>query len=212
MSAEETRRRLLEAAGQVFAERGFERATGKEICHLARTNAAAINYHFDGKAGLYAATLIEAHRRLLPLEAMTGLVAGARNPVAQLRAVIDLITGALVGPLSRSWVLRVLSREMLSPSDAIDALREQELVPKARVLRGVVGALMQLPDDHPAVSRACINILAPPIFLLIGPRQTMARAFPGLRFTPDDAPALSRHLLRYALGGLAAVARDAKAR
>ena len=49
------RARLLEAAGQVFAEQGFEAATGKEIAERAGVNAAGVNYHFGSLEGLYAA-------------------------------------------------------------------------------------------------------------------------------------------------------------
>ena len=42
-----TRAVVLEAAGKVFAERGFAEATSKEICERAGTNGAAVNYYFD---------------------------------------------------------------------------------------------------------------------------------------------------------------------
>ena len=38
-----TRRRLLEAAGEVFAEHGFRAATVQEICRRADANIAAVN-------------------------------------------------------------------------------------------------------------------------------------------------------------------------
>src|SRR3954451_22724831 len=41
-----TRQRLLEVAGEVFAEQGFKNATVREICKRAEANVAAINYHF----------------------------------------------------------------------------------------------------------------------------------------------------------------------
>ena len=47
-----TRQRVLEAAGEVFAERGFRAATVREICQRAKANLAAVNYHFGDKERL----------------------------------------------------------------------------------------------------------------------------------------------------------------
>ena len=49
-----TRERLLEAAGDVFAERGYRLARVVDICARAGANVAAVNSHFGGKAALYA--------------------------------------------------------------------------------------------------------------------------------------------------------------
>jgi AcrR family transcriptional regulator len=48
-----TRLNLLEAAGEVFAKKGFWNATNEDICSKANANTAAINYHFGSKENLY---------------------------------------------------------------------------------------------------------------------------------------------------------------
>jgi len=59
-SGEDTKRRLMEAAGAVFSEQGFKAATVRTICRQAKANVAAVHYHFGGKEGLYTALLSEA--------------------------------------------------------------------------------------------------------------------------------------------------------
>ena len=57
----ETRNRLIEAAGEVFAEQGFRNATVRDICDRAGANLASVNYHFQSKEQLYATVLRHAH-------------------------------------------------------------------------------------------------------------------------------------------------------
>ena len=62
MSQDDTKTRLLEAAGEEFAEKGFEGATIRSIIERAKANIAAVNYHFGDKERLYIQAVIEAHR------------------------------------------------------------------------------------------------------------------------------------------------------
>jgi AcrR family transcriptional regulator len=208
-----TRRQLLEAAGQVFAEKGFDRATGKEICERAGANTAAVNYYFGGMAGLYTAVIAEAHSRLVPFKAVSTAIAGKADAKAKLEAVLALVVQAITGPVSSSWVLRVLGREIVAPSPGVDALRQlrdTEFLPKTRIMRSLVGELMGLPADHQAVARGCISIMAPCFLLLIFDRRMLKRAFPNLGLDPDDGPTVVRHMVQYALAGLSAVAAGAR--
>src|ERR1700758_521994 len=59
-SEENTRDRILTAAGEVFAEQGFEGATIRAITERAGVNVAAVNYHFRDKAELYTRVVVDA--------------------------------------------------------------------------------------------------------------------------------------------------------
>jgi len=205
-----TRPELLEAAGQVFAEKGFHRATGREICDRAHANPAAINYYFGGMEGLYAAVIEEAHGRLLTLEKLSSAIEGKADARAKLKAIIELAVDLLSGPISSSWVLRVFGREILSPSAALGALIDKQGIPKARILRSIVAELMALPEDDPAVARGCFTLIAPCAMLLVADRQSLQRLLPGLDPGQKNAPALARHFLRYALAGLEAVGQESR--
>ena len=204
-----TQLQLLEAAGQEFAEKGFERTTAKEICERAGTNTAAVNYYFGGIEGLHAAVLEEARNRLFSADAVSKAVAGKSDPKARLEAVLEVVARALTGPLSSSWVFRVLGRELVSPSSMLET-KEKVILPRARLLRQFIAELMKLPEDHPAVARGCVSLMAPICMLILADRDHLARALPAMGLKPDDAPAIARHMFRYALAGMEAVALDAR--
>src|SRR5262249_15839113 len=108
-------------------------------------------------------------------------------------------------PMSSAWEPHVLAREIVAPSAVLDELREHELLPKSRLLRSIVGELMGLPADHPAVARSSISIVGPIIMLLVVDRTTLKRLFPSLGVGPKDGKALARHFFDFAVAGLGAV-------
>lgn len=56
-SKEDTRERLIEAATTLFAQRGFDGTSVKELADAAGVNVSLISYHFGGKENLYRACL-----------------------------------------------------------------------------------------------------------------------------------------------------------
>src|ERR1700761_7793413 len=83
-----TRRRLIDAAGEIFADVGFERATIKQITDRAGASLAAVNYHFSDKQELYYEVLLEAQRAsIATMQSFEQLPADA-PPQQQLTAFI----------------------------------------------------------------------------------------------------------------------------
>lgn len=203
-----TRQQLLEAAGQVFAEHGYARATSKEICARAGANAAAVNYHFGGKDGLYAAVLEEAHDRLVSLDMLAATGQGDVDPRKKLRSLLTRLFGEIASRGAGGWELRVLGREVIAPSPMMDALLTHQIAPKAKYVRTIIAQIMRVPVDHPAVSRSVINLLGPVVFMVITSPALQQKVAPDLQPAPE---ALAEHMISYALGGMQAVARRARA-
>jgi AcrR family transcriptional regulator len=188
-----TRERLLDAAGQIFAAQGYDGATAKEIAERAGTNAAAVNYHFGGLDGLYAAVLMEAQARAVTHgEDVQTLLTGAQPFEDKLRAVIALVVkGAL--STDGSWVLRLLGRELINPSELARGLMGETVAPRVARGRAVVGAYVGLPADDPRVALACMSIAAPLQLLLIGDRRLLQTVHPSLKLSPGHEDVLVDH-------------------
>jgi AcrR family transcriptional regulator len=202
-----TKAQILEAAGEVFAEKGFDRATGKEIAERAGSNSAAVNYYYGGIEGLYADVLVEAHRRLLTYDKIVALAESPGEPTEKLKSLIGLIARRITGPESSSWALRVLSREILSPSSVFPVLVKQEILPKKLVVTGIIGEILDRPHDDPVVTRCTLNIIAPFAMLLVGNRQIFTQVLPGFNSgEPEVQEQIVEHFQRFALAGLTATA------
>ena len=200
-----TRQRLMAAAGHVFAEQGFDRATGKEICKRADVNTAAINYHFGGIEGLYLAVLDEIRGHLAVADAAAEAIVAAADGRDKLRAAFALIVGATLRSDASAWMGQVLGRELIVPSRASEALWKKGRL-RVAMLKREIAKVMELPEDHPAVERGCVSVLAPIHWLLIVDRRLIKRIFPNLGLGPSDADVLVDHMTDYAFAGLRAVA------
>jgi len=198
-----TRLHILDTAGQVFADKGYAGATSKEICERAGTNMAAVNYHFGSRDDLYRAVLVEAHRQFLSLEDLAEIADSAAGAPARLRALM----AQLVENAARSgapWGFRVLLREVMMPSPLISALVDDAVLPKARIVLGLVAEILGLPPDHPAVHRSLIFVIFPCAGLAIAPQAVRGRILPGL---DASRPGLLDDMMRFIMAGLQAMAR-----
>ncbi|MFW6154133.1 MAG: TetR/AcrR family transcriptional regulator [Planctomycetota bacterium] len=83
--AADSRRRLLDAAIEVFADRGPGAATLEEICARADLNKRLVYHYFGSKEALYAAALAVVYEQFFSLEVELGSML---LPVEQLLATL----------------------------------------------------------------------------------------------------------------------------
>jgi len=104
-------------AGPLFAERGFEEATVREICERAGANVAAVNYYFGSKERLYIETLSHVCASRPDEQIFRQWPPG--TPVAEkLRHFIHSILSHLLAGSAESWEARLMMREITKPTEA----------------------------------------------------------------------------------------------
>jgi AcrR family transcriptional regulator len=142
-----TRDRLIEAAGEEFAEKGFEVARIRTICERAGANVAAVNYHFGDKEQLYIQVVLEAHRFGIEAEGAEGDHGG--SPAEQLRDFIHhFLCQVLAISRPDDWRHHVLVREMLHPTSASDVLIREAIRPKFKRLTQIMRRFCPDADDR----------------------------------------------------------------
>ena len=140
-----TRERLLETAGEIFAEKGFKGATVREIIDRAGVNIAAVNYYFRDKERLY----IEAvkHAACGEPEAPRLEWPPGTAPAVKLRDFIRFQLFKFLDPSRPPWLARLIMRELTQPSEACAELVREYIEPKSKILIGILRDL--LPPNTP---------------------------------------------------------------
>ena len=109
-----TRRKVVEAAGEIFADHGFQDATVREICARAGVNVAAVNYYFGDKAALY----VEVLRESLCSARFDSPVSASPEDV--LRGMIRGMCRRMMDTERPSWAYRIMAHELARPTPALD--------------------------------------------------------------------------------------------
>ena len=190
--------RLLEAAGEVFAEKGFKGATVREIIDRAGVNIAAVNYYFRNKERLY----IEAVKHVARIGTDAELTWPADKPPAEkLREFIYFHVRGLLDPNKPAWHARLMMREMSHPSAACTELVRDYIEPKSRILAGILRELLPPDSQRRRIFLTVCSIIGqcifhcshkPVIMLLAGEEE----------YKHLDPTAVAEHITQFSLRAL----------
>jgi AcrR family transcriptional regulator len=203
---ERARTRLLCEASRIFAEKGFAKASTREICVAAGLNVAAIHYHFGDKEGLYRSVLLG------PIQGLASQLAGFDDPGLTLAESLHRLLGPFVGadvpPAVADEGVRLYLREMIEPTPVFTAAIAQHIGPVheriARLLARHIG--LAEPDDD--VHRLVFGLIAMAHDYCMS-REFMRAVAPRLLDGPDALPRARDRLLEW---GVALVAHERQRR
>lgn len=158
----DVRWRILNAAVQVFAERGFDGASVRDLTERAGVNIAAINYYFGGKEALYLRA-VEAAYHECGLEPQAMDLPAELPARERLRRMIGmLVTNHLQQPNPAAMSLMI--REMLQPTTpTCNEWVERMIRPIAHRLFAILRELMPEVDAN-TCWRTGFSIVAQSLF------------------------------------------------
>jgi AcrR family transcriptional regulator len=136
-----TRERIIDAAGEIFAERGFDSTTIRDICQSAGANVAAVNYYFGDKQRLYVEAVVRAHRWRMERAQLPEWSSDSSPEDKLIDFITTFIRRVRTGP-DDTWHTRLIMREIANPSDACAELVQSSIRPQFEVLLGILRELL----------------------------------------------------------------------
>jgi AcrR family transcriptional regulator len=208
----ETRRRLLDSAGEAFAENGFHATTVREICRRAKANVAAVNYHFRDKDELYQNVFEEAccvAQEHFSEETRAAMASG-NPPRERLHAFIQQYLQRMLSPGRPAWQGKLMAREMMDPTATLDRIVNTIIRPNAQLLGEIVGEITGLPVQDPQRWLIAASIIAQCLFYMHC-KPVIVRLRPEFKYDAQMIEDLTEHITAFSWAALTGMKRtDAK--
>jgi len=200
ITSDQTRNRLIEAAGEMFAELGFHHTTVRQICQRAGANIAAVNYHFGDKTGLYT-EVVRQSMRAAQLDRVRAAFDQSASPEQILRAVIKARLESLRSLDLSDWHFRIFAHELAKPTPAMNVVVNEAIRPLYSRMCKLLGSMLALPPEHER-TRLCAHSIIGQILFYAFARPVINRLAPEMKVTATQIDLIANHISEFSLAYL----------
>jgi len=196
-----TRNRLLNAACEIFAEKGYRNAKVAEICRRAGANVAAVNYYFGDKASLYS----EAWQHAFNEYAMPDSFMPAHTSLEdQLRHYIHSLIRNFMEKGLQGYFSRLYLMELANPTGLIQDTWHDLIEPRRQKLLGIICKIIGADTANETVLFCEMSIISQCRALLtINPKDL--EYLLGQVLSQNLIKRLADHIASFSLAGIGAV-------
>ena len=196
--ADGTRAKLLDAAGQVFAESGFQAATVREICTRAGVNVALVNYHFGDKRELYEEVL---RYSIGSTKNEAKVFDSDLPPEEALRELILATLQRMCRADRPGWHFRLMVHELAQPTPAMKTVINETMRPMYDRFRDLIGEMLGLSPDADK-TRLCTHSVLSQVVDYAKSRNIHSNLWPELELTPARIAQIADHITEFSLAYL----------
>ncbi len=206
-----TKDRLLQAAREEFADNGLRDAKVRDICARAGANVAAVNYYFGSKEKLYMAVLedyLERGHQQYPADLGIGPDA---TPQQRLKAYIRSVLYRMMGdgdPLGEK-LGRLLTVEIMEPSEPFIELAQRYIMPVHLELNGIVRLMMPHATDR--MVRLCSAAVIGNCLLFDNAKQLIRRMQPDIALETLGVELVAEFVYEFAMAGISRMTAESVA-
>lgn len=198
-----TRMRLIVVACRIFAEKGFQEATIADICKAAKTNIAAVNYHFHDKESLYLEAWRYAFRQDLEIYPPDGGISQDAPAEQRLAGRIRSLIARIAA--NDSYFFAIINKEMAQPTSLLPEILEKEINPQRQAMIALIKECLG-PEANERNIHYCNASIIGQCFHLLRIKHIQSN-YPTMRACPelDDSKAYAEHVIFFSLAAIRAL-------
>jgi AcrR family transcriptional regulator len=203
----DVKHRILEAAGEIFADCGFRETTVRAICRRAGVNLAAVNYHFGDKERLYVAVIKHYKEIAVQKYSQYDFVREQDPYDVQLTAFIKSFMYHLLGEGHESCFGRLMSRECIEPTSALDVIIDEEFRSFFNRLNAIVRRLLEKENDDEQVILCSMSVLGQCLYFKHS-RPVISRLLRKDHYTVEEINEIADHIACFSLEAIAGLSKQ----
>jgi TetR/AcrR family transcriptional regulator, regulator of cefoperazone and chloramphenicol sensitivity len=200
-----TRERIADAAGEIFAERGFDGTTVRDICQRAGANIAAVNYYFGDKQRLYVEAVVRAHRWRMEQARLPEWSEGTAAETKLADFIKTFIRRVLTGP-DDTWHTKLVMREMAHPTAACAELVQSSIRPQFEILLAILRELLPAEVSAERLRLTAFSIVGQCLFYHFAD-PVVRNLLTSKEYSELDVAKLAQHILDFSLSSIGRPAR-----
>lgn len=195
--SKKTCKKLLAAAVDVFAEKGYRDATIAEISSRAKVNIAAVNYHFGDKETLYREAWRYAFSESIKAHPPDAGASDDSPPEERLRGQIMALLHRISDKKNKEFF--IVMKEFANPTGLLNEIMQETLLPLQKSMQGIIRELigpqaqdMQIQFCEISIISQCINpaVISSNQKEMIGPSEI------------TDIEKYADHVVQFSLAGI----------
>ena len=205
LDGQETRKKLLAAASEFFAKKGFWETTNADICQKAGVNTASVNYHFGSKENLYVQAWKFAFDESISKYPPDGNVSSEASAEEKFKANIKALINRVID--TESYDFDILYKETANPTGLLSSIMEENIQPIEDYLKIILAELLGDKANEELINLCHMSVMTQCFGPLLHIRNMKNDEKPSV-LRPRELKAnmcietLSEHVVKFSLAGI----------
>ncbi|MFO8058268.1 MAG: CerR family C-terminal domain-containing protein [bacterium] len=204
-----TSERLINAAGELFAEKGFKETTVREICEKAGANLAAVNYYFRDKENLYQEVLSSVVSKMADKSFLDIMEDAETSYRHKIYLFVKTFLSRRFDPDAPHWHFELIARQMVEAPESVKSKGSENIRTHYRILYDMLFEFFGHKASSSLVHKCILSIMGQYLvyIMMYHPHSPMPEDLK-VEMTPQEIEERARHVADFSIGALEKIKQE----